>query len=104
MKRITCLSTLLLFVATMAFAHAGEEHTYLGTVTTINDDGSFVMKTKDDKEHTVQVSKDTTWAKADGHAAKPSDLAVGVRVSVKISKDGKTAASVKLGAPAKTEH
>ena len=99
-KRIALLSLLVLFTATIAFAHAGEVHTYLGTITTINKDGSFVMKMTNEKERTVLVAKSTTYTHSDGHKAKHSELAVGQRVSAKISKDGKTALNVKF-TPAK---
>lgn len=98
MKRITVISLLLLLTATLAFAHAGEVHTYLGTITKINADGSFVIKMTNGKERTVLVSKDTTYTHADGHAGKHAELVVGKRVSAKISKDGKTALNVKFGA------
>lgn len=98
MKRILIVSLLLLLTATMAFAHAGEVHTYLGTITKINTDGSFVMKMTNGKDRTVLVAKTTTYTHADGHKAKHSELAVGRRVSAKISKDGKTALTVKLSA------
>lgn len=98
MKRIAIFTLLFLFTATLAYAHAGEVHTYLGTISKINDDGSFVMKMTNGKERTVLVSKSTTYTHADGHKAKHSDLAVGKRVSAKISKDGKTALNVKFAA------
>ncbi len=99
MKRITVISLLLLFTATLAFAHAGEVHTYLGTITTINADGSFVLKLTNGKERTVLISENTTYTHADGQAARHSELAAGKRVAAKISNDGKTALNVKLGAP-----
>lgn len=95
-KRIAILSLLFLFTATIAFAHAGEVHTYLGTITKINEDGSFVIKMTNGKERTVRVSKSTTYTHSDGHKAKHAELAVGLRVSAKISKDGKTALNVKF--------
>ena len=98
MKRIAIFTLLVLFTATIAFAHAGEEHTYLGTITKINTDGSFVMKLTNGKERTVLVATTTTYSHADGHAGKQSELEVGKRVSVKISKDGKTAKTVKFSA------
>jgi hypothetical protein len=98
MKRISVISLLLLFAATMAYAHAGEVHTYLGTVTRINEDGSFVIKMTNGKDRAVLVSKDTTYTYADGQKAERSEVAVGKRVAAKISKDGKTALNVKLGA------
>ena len=101
MKRITVISLLLLCIATLAFAHAGEEHTVLGTITKVNADGSFVIKMTNGKERTVLVSKSTTYSHSDGHAGKSSEVTVGKRIAAKISKDGKTALSVKLSAPKK---
>lgn len=98
MKRISIAGFLLLFTATMAFAHAGEVHTYLGTITTINANGSFVIKMTNGKERTVLVSENTTYTHADGHMGQHGELAAGMRVSAKISKDGKTALQVKFAA------
>ena len=100
-KRIAILSLLFLFTATIAFAHAGEEHTYLGTVTKVNADGSFVIRMTNKKDRTVLVSKNTTYTHSDGHEAKRAEVVVGKRVSVRISKDGKTALSVKFSAAKK---
>ncbi len=102
-KRIAMLSLLVLFTATIAFAHAGEEHTYLGTITKLNADGSFVMKMMNGKDRTVLVSKTTTYTHSDGHKGNRSDLAVGQRVSARISKDGKTALDVKFSVQKKTK-
>lgn len=101
MKRAAILTLLFLFTATIAFAHAGEEHTYLGTVTTLNADGSFVIRMTNGKDRTVLVSKTTTYTHSDGHKAKRAEIVAGKRVSVRISKDGKTALSVKFRAPEK---
>lgn len=103
MKRIAILSFLFLFTATLAFAHAGEEHTYLGTITKINADGSFVIKMTNGKDRTVLVSESTTYTHADGHEGRHAELVVGKRVSVKISKDGKTALTVKFSAAKATK-
>lgn len=103
MKRIAIFSLILLLTATIAFAHAGEEHTYLGTITELNTDGSFVMKMTNGKDRTVLVSKTTTYTHADGHKGDLSELGVGQRVSAKISKDGKTALDVKFSVPKKTK-
>lgn len=99
-KRLATLSLLLLFTATIAFAHAGEEHTYLGTVTKDNADGSFIIKMTNGKDRTVLVSKKTTYIHSDGHKAERAEVVVGKRVSVRVSKDGKTALAVKFS-PAK---
>ena len=101
MKRIAILTMLFLFTASIAFAHAGEEHTYLGTVTKITADGSFVIKMTNGKERTVLVSKTTAYLHADGHKAKKEELTLNQRVSVRISKDGKTALNVKFRAAKK---
>ena len=103
MKKLAAISLVLLLTVTSAFAHAGHTHTYMGSVTMLHGDDAFMMKTTEGKDLTVQTSKATSWLRADGHAAKRSDLAVGARVVVKMSVDGKTAASVKLSAPAKTK-
>lgn len=102
-KRISILSLLLLFTATIAFAHAGEEHTYLGTVTKNNADGSFIIKMTTGKDRTVLVAENTTYTHSDGHKAKRAEVVVGKRVSVRISKDGKTALNVKFGAAKSTK-
>lgn len=92
------LFSVLLVVALNAFGHAGEVHTYMGTVTAIHDDGSFMLKTTDGKTKHVQVSKTTTYLHADGKSAKRTELATGKRVVVTIAKDGKTATTIKLAA------
>jgi hypothetical protein len=81
----------LLLIAAAALAHAGHAHTYMGTVTMLHDDGSFMMKTTDGKDVTIATSSQTTYDPA------RASLAVGKRVVVKMTLDGKTAASVKLG-------
>jgi hypothetical protein len=63
----------------------------MGTVSMLHDDGSFMIKTTDGKDVTVATSPATTWDPA------RSDLAVGKRVVVKMTLDGKTASSVKMG-------
>ena len=96
------LVSLLLLVALNAFGHAGEVHTYMGTVTALHDDGSFMLKKTDGKTMHVEVSKTTAYLRADGKAAKRAELVAGKRVVVTISKDGKTATTVKLAAAKQT--
>ncbi len=100
MKKLMSLALVFLLTATAAWAHAGHLHTYMGTVTMLHGDGSFMIKTTDGKDLTVLTSKSTVYTHADEHPATPNELAVGMRVVVKMSKDGKTAASVKMS-PAK---
>ena len=85
-----------LLVAAAAFAHAGHVHTYMGTVSMVHDDGSFMMKTTDGKDIAVATSAATAYLRADGTTATRADLATGMRVVVKLTLDGKTAASVKM--------
>lgn len=79
-----------------SFGHAGEVHKYMGTVTTVNENGSFVLKTTEGKEVAVEVSKATAYRHSDGASALRSDVTAGKRAVVTISKDGKTASEVKL--------
>lgn len=99
MKKVLAVSLLLvLAMATLAFGHAGETHSYMGTVTTLHDDGSFMLKKADGSTMHVLVAKTTVYLRADDEAATPGDLKAGMRVVAKISKDGKTALSVKMAA------
>jgi hypothetical protein len=99
MRKLMLLTSLICFAATSAFAHAGHVHTYMGSVTMLHGGGAFMMKTTDGHELTVQTSASTRWLDADDRAAKPADLAAGMRVVVKMDVDGKTAASVKMATP-----
>ena len=101
MKKMFPLALLFILAAANAFAHAGHAHTYMGTVTMLHSSTQFMMKTADGKDVTIDTTKKTSWLNSDGHAAKMSELAVGVRVVVKMNTDGKTAASVKMSAPQK---
>jgi len=91
------LYSLLLVVALDALGHAGEVHTYMGTVTELRDDGSFVLKKTDGQTLRVAVSKNTVYRRADGRTAKRAELVDGKRVAVTIARDGRTATKIKLG-------
>lgn len=101
MKKQFAISLFLLIAVTGAFAHAGHIHTYMGSVTMLHGDNAFMMKTTDGKDLTIETSPNTTWLHSDNHPANKSELAVGTPVVVKMSTDGKTAASVKMSAPKK---
>jgi len=101
MKKLIAVSMLLLLATTAAFAHAGHAHAYMGTVTMLHSKSEFMMKTTDGKERTIATTSKTSWLHSDGHAATQRELAVGSRVVVKMNADAKTAASVKMSAPAK---
>ena len=101
MRQLALTLVILFAVATGASGHAGEVHTYMGTITTLHDDGSFVLKKTDGKTIHVNVGKSTTYVQADGRPGTRSELKENSRVVVKIAKDGKTALSVKMAAPKK---
>lgn len=96
--RKSILYSLLLLLALNAFGHAGEVHNYMGTVTAVHDDGSFTLAKTDGTTMHVAVSASTTYLHADGKAASRADLTAGKRVVATISKDGKTASTIKLAA------
>lgn len=97
------LIALIFFLTTVtsSFAHAGHIHTYMGTVTMLHGEHSFMMKTTDGKDLTIETSAKTKWKHADGHVAKSTELKVDDRVVVKMMMDDKTAAEVKIAAPKK---
>lgn len=100
MRKIFVMFVVLsLATGSAAFAHKGEVHTYMGTVSAVHDDGSFMLTTTTGTTVHVAVRKATTYSHSDGHVAKRSEIKSGSRVVVKISKDGKTALSVKMAAP-----
>ncbi|HWS72448.1 MAG TPA: hypothetical protein VN605_10050 [Thermoanaerobaculia bacterium] len=101
MKKLVAVSILLLLASTAAFAHAGHAHTWMGTVTMLHSKSEFMMKTTEGKNLTIATTPKTGWLHSDGHAAKQGELAVGSRVVVKMDANAKTAASVKMSAPAK---
>jgi hypothetical protein len=96
------ISLIVFFVIALhAFGHAGEVHNYMGTITMVHSDGSFMLEKTDGKTMHVAVSKSTSYLHADGTAAGRDDVTAGTRAVVTISKDGKTATRVKLAASRK---
>lgn len=95
------LFTLLLVAAANAFGHAGEVHKYMGSVTAVHDDGSFMLAKTDGTTMHVHTAKTTAYQHANGSAAQRGELASGRRVVVTISTDGKTATLVKFAAAKK---
>jgi hypothetical protein len=90
MTRNSVAALAIFLIAAAAFAHAGHAHTYMGTVSMLHDDGSFMIKTTDGKDVTIATSPATTFDPA------RADLTVGKRVVVKMTLDGKTASSVRM--------
>lgn len=101
MRKRILFSLLLLLVALNAFGHAGEVHKYMGTVTAVHDDGSFMLEKTDGTSMHVLVANATEYQHADGSTARRSELAAGKRAVVTISTDGKTASLVKFAAAKK---
>lgn len=101
MKKFLALTLFLAIAATPLFAHAGHMHTYMGTVTAVRADHSFTIETTEGKSVAVATSANTAWAHQDGSQGNAAELAAGCRVVVKMSMDGKTAASVRIAAAPK---
>ncbi len=95
MKKLA-LIFLLLVIALNALGHAGEVHKYMGTVTSVNDNGSFMLKKTDGTSMTVEVSNKTAYVYTNGSAAPRAEVVAGKRVVVTISTDGKTATEIKF--------
>jgi hypothetical protein len=85
-----------LVVCASAFGHAGEVHTYMGTVTAVKADGTFVIQKTTGEDFAVSTSPKTAFLFSDESPARRSDLVAGMRVVVKISTDGRTASTVKM--------
>jgi hypothetical protein len=101
MKKLFVLTALLVIAAVPAFAHPGHAHTYMGTVSMLHGDNTFMIETENGGDVvTIVTNKQTTFMHGDNTKAHLSDLAEGMRVVIKMSTDGKTAASIKMS-PAK---
>ena len=100
MRRLLAVS-LFFLAAVSAFGHAGEVHKYMGTISAVHNDGSFVIQKKDGASLNVAVSASTKYVFANGGPATKAEIAAGKRVVVTISKDGRTADEVKLPNPAR---
>ncbi len=96
MKRLLIITALLVLASVPVFAHPGHVHEYVGTVSMLHGDNTFMMETAKGDVVTIVTSDKTTFMHADNHKAKMSDLEEGMKVVVKMSTDGKTAASIKM--------
>ena len=96
MRKILTLLLVATFAAGAAFAHGGKSHRLLGTVKELHEN-HLVVTTADDREATVQLTQSTHYEK-DKKAATRSALVAGVRVSIELSEDDKTAVKIKIGA------
>jgi len=100
MKKLLIMIALFAVVATSSFAHNVHAQTKMGTVKMIHGDDLTLTMSDGDLEK-VELSNTTSYTHADNRAATRRELAVGIRVVVKMSADGKTVASVKMSAAPK---
>lgn len=98
-RKILVFLLLLAAVTTGAtFAHGGKSHRLLGTVQELHEK-HLVVKAPDGHETSVALAETTRYEK-DKKAVTRSALAAGVRVSIQLSEDDKTAVVVKIGTAA----
>ncbi|HEX7181421.1 MAG TPA: hypothetical protein VF756_06230 [Thermoanaerobaculia bacterium] len=101
MRKFLVFLLIATFASGAAFAHGGKSHKLLGTVKELHGDHLVVTST-DGHEVTVTLTEATQYEK-DKKAAKRSDLAAGVRVSIQLTEDDKRAVKVKIGTAAAAE-
>lgn len=100
MRKILAFLLITVFVTGAAFAHGGKSHKLLGTIKVLHEN-HVVVTTPEGQEKTVTLTKATQYEK-DKKAVTRSALAAGVRVSIDLTEDDKSAVKVKIGAaPAK---
>jgi hypothetical protein len=98
MRRILILLLITMIATGAAFAHGGSSHKLLGTVKLLHEN-HLVVKAADGHEVTVNLTKTTRYEK-DKKAATRSALTPGVRVSIDLTEDNKSAVKVKIGTTA----
>jgi hypothetical protein len=95
MRRIA-IFTLLALAATSLLAHGGHVHNFLGTVKSV--DAAHLSITTQESKQVEFLLTDSTRYTRNGDPAQKGDLRPGLRVSVHVAEDGKTATSVMLPA------
>ncbi|MGZ8849064.1 MAG: hypothetical protein ACXW3E_01995 [Thermoanaerobaculia bacterium] len=95
MRRIAVF-TLLALVAIPLLAHRSHVHHFLGTVKSV-DAGHLLITTQESKQVEFLLTDSTRYTR-NGDPASKGDLRPGLRVSVHVADDGKTATSVMLPA------
>jgi len=94
LHRLLIVLAVTLAIAATALAHGGHKHQFLGTVKAVQEN-HLVVTTTDGKEVTFTLTEKTRYTKGSASATK-ADLTEGVRVSVSVENDGKTATSIKI--------
>ena len=100
------LGTLVIVLAAFlftgpTFAHGGKSHRLMGTVKEIKAD--VVLVTATDGHESEVTLNDKTKFELNGKPATKAALTAGIRVSIQLSEDDKTAVIVKI-APAQGSH
>ena len=85
MKRIVAVTTLLLTLSVMVFAHGNEKHV-VGKVTSISDN-SITVETTAKQSVTVEANDQTKFVKS-GASATLKDLKVGDKVVIHADSEG----------------
>lgn len=96
MRKPVILFLALLLLSSVAFAHAGHQHHFLGTVKSLAANDLLVTAT-DGAERTFVLTDKTALRRGDEPATR-ADLTPGTRVAVEVANDGRTAVTIKLGA------
>lgn len=94
LHRLLITSIVALALTATAFAHGGHKHQFLGTVKALQEN-HLVVTTTDKTDVTFTLTANTRLSKGTDAATK-ADLKEGVRVSIAVENDGKTATIVKI--------
>lgn len=95
------LTLILLAMASFAFAHEGENHTFMGTVKMVHEN-HLMISLKDGEMKTVVLTEKTQILKG-GEKADRSALEEGVRVSVEVDSED-NALTIKVAAEMHHKH
>lgn len=93
--RLITISLVTFLAAATAFAHAGHQHAFLGTIKSVNAN-QLVVETTEHKDVTFTLTEKTMLMKGTETATR-ADLVAGKRVAVSVENDGRTAKTVKIG-------
>ena len=92
--RILIAALIALALASAALAHGGHKHQFLGTVKAV-EGSELLVTTTEGEQVTFKLTEKTRYRKGTAAATK-ADLRAGVRVSVYVENDGKTATTIKI--------
>ena len=98
MKQLITVAAMLVFAATTAFAHGGNEHVR-GVVTQISAT-SITVQTANKTMRTLALSDKTVFQRS-GKAAHSADVTLGDRVVIDAPEHKANALLIRIGAPMK---